>query len=970
MKFSFLCLFLIGFFSINAQENNWSFNLIHYSTQDGLPSNETYKIFQDSNEYIWVATDRGVSRFNGSTFKNYTKKDGLVDNTVFGFYEDTESRIWIRSFLGKLCYFENDSIHQYAFNDSLIKHVTTGIISGIFLENDTMYVGVSSGKKSGMFKISPKGKLSNELQYNDTTVKPWYIIDNGAYLLYGNFINKTFPKGTTVINIYNEKKTSIPIKSYASKIKVIKWCEHEYIVSLEKTILIIKNDSISNQLKFNQQILSLYKDKENKLWVGTNDGIYYYKNGIENKPLHVLPEISVSSVLEDQEGSIWISTLNDGIYRIASKEVLILPNINTSKKININSISHDQNNSIWTTYSNGTIEKITLDKRQLFPLSDEVKEAYNIYHFGVDSMIISSGHSDQHFLINGVNKSVSIGVYGLKNIIYLADEKYFVGCCPTGILMFNLDSLLYKSAVNGFGERINDLCIDSKNTIWLAGFSSLWSYDGENYTNHGLENDLLEQRINQIKVDNDNHLYMALSSNGILIKNGKDVHHIGEKEGLLSDMCTSIYLHKNELWIGTNKGLNRLTVNSWSPFEYQIDSYDEFMGLPHGDIRSITYLNNHVWLAYHNKIAVFNEQKVKSNSVAPKLYLKSILVNNEPTSTDDLNNLSYTNNNLSFDFESIGYKNLGETNIQYRLTSNSLQWKKATEGFIQLPSLSSGDYQLEVRSINEAGIESDSFEINFLILPPWWETWWFKLSFLGIVGLIVWGIFKWRIAVVRAKNRAERKIAELEKSALQAQMNPHFIFNSLNSIQKFISESDKQNAEIFLAKFASLIRLILESSRAPSFPLEKEKMLLEYYLELEQNRFKNKFNFSIKIDDQIDLFDAYVPPMIVQPFIENAILHGMLHKEGKGNITIEFNHESNNSIKCIVDDDGIGRKKAATFKVNSAHQSVGILIAKERLSILSGSIDNEINIKIIDKVTDDNVSLGTRVEILIPLLDD
>jgi putative methionine-R-sulfoxide reductase with GAF domain/streptogramin lyase len=220
----------------------------------------------------------------------------------------------------------------------------------------------------------------------------------------------------------------------------------------------------------------------------------------------------------------------------------------------------------------------------------------------------------------------------------------------------------------------------------------------------------------------------------------------------------------------------------------------------------------------------------------------------------------------------------------------------------------------------------------------------------------------------------EKKLLELDKRAaenkmmaLRAQMNPHFIFNALNSIQKYILKNDADNAELYLEKFAKLIRLILDNSRTNYVQLNNEIELLKLYLDLEMLRFQNRFEYKIEIDPELDEEETEIPSMIVQPFVENAILHGLNYKETKGHLLIQFKIE-NDFLKCIVEDDGVGRKRAQELKnkLQSSHKSVGLKVTEERLEVISKMNAMKASIKTID-LDKDGIAAGTRVEIVFPI---
>ena len=222
------------------------------------------------------------------------------------------------------------------------------------------------------------------------------------------------------------------------------------------------------------------------------------------------------------------------------------------------------------------------------------------------------------------------------------------------------------------------------------------------------------------------------------------------------------------------------------------------------------------------------------------------------------------------------------------------------------------------------------------------------------------------------QNQLKQKASELEMQALRAQMNPHFIFNSLNSINRFILQNNKAQASEYLTKFSRLVRLILQNSQAPLISLESELEALQLYLELEELRFDHHFEFKINIDHEIDTEIIEVPPMIIQPYAENAIWHGLMHKEEKGHLLIQLSLEEDEILCCKITDDGVGRKKAAELKSKSAstHKSMGMRITAERIAILQQKKQLDSNILIKDLVFPDGNPAGTEVLIKIPIRYD
>jgi len=226
-----------------------------------------------------------------------------------------------------------------------------------------------------------------------------------------------------------------------------------------------------------------------------------------------------------------------------------------------------------------------------------------------------------------------------------------------------------------------------------------------------------------------------------------------------------------------------------------------------------------------------------------------------------------------------------------------------------------------------------------------------------------------KMELEEAERRAviEQQKNESDLTALKSQMNPHFIFNSLNSIQSVVIANDTDKAVNYLAKFASLMRYILAHSQKPFVNLSDELTAMKIYLDVERLRFDNKFNYILDIDPEIDEEFLEIPPMIIQPFIENAILHGLLNKDGIGTLKVQLKLKDKEYLTCVIEDDGVGREKAAEIRAQSGlkHKSKGMFITQKRLEILNRSNKDQLNVRITDLKDSQNQPCGTRVEILI-----
>jgi LytS/YehU family sensor histidine kinase len=330
--------------------------------------------------------------------------------------------------------------------------------------------------------------------------------------------------------------------------------------------------------------------------------------------------------------------------------------------------------------------------------------------------------------------------------------------------------------------------------------------------------------------------------------------------------------------------------------------------------------------------------------------------------------LAYNNNYLTFQFVGTTIQSPGKVRYQYMLEGLEDNWNALTNrSEASYGNLPHGHYTFKVKAVNSDGYWSKEYHYNVTIRPPWWHTWWaYTIFALTLIG-VIYTLFRYRLNKVRRDHEMKQKTAELEMQALRAQMNPHFIFNSLNSINLFILENNKLQASEYLTKFSRLVRLILNNSREPLIPLERELEALQLYLELESLRFEQRFNYKITVDKNIDTSALKVPPLIIQPYAENAIWHGLMPKKEGGNLDISL-YQQEHILVCKITDDGIGRKKAAEYKSKSSsgNKSMGMRITSDRIAILQNQDLGNSYITINDLVLPDGSPGGTEVLLQIP----
>jgi LytS/YehU family sensor histidine kinase len=301
------------------------------------------------------------------------------------------------------------------------------------------------------------------------------------------------------------------------------------------------------------------------------------------------------------------------------------------------------------------------------------------------------------------------------------------------------------------------------------------------------------------------------------------------------------------------------------------------------------------------------------------------------------------------------------------------KWQVTRNQNLEFPALPPGEYTLELQAINRFGVKSQLIPISFVVEAPFWGTWWFSTLFLSLAGAAVFLILNHRNQKekerLEQKMEIEKKWAELEQQALQAQMNPHFIFNCLNSIQQYFLTNDGEKANKFLSMFAALVRETLHFSSQKSIRVSDEVRYLSRYLELEKMRFGDHFVYEIFVDPKLPSNFIEIPALMLQPYVENAIRHGVRHRaSGTGFIRISFVMKDE-ELHCIVADNGIGRDKSKQLKGRQPveYQSRGMELGQKRIEALNKLFQREIQVKIYDKKDAQGLALGTEVQLIIPV---
>ncbi len=599
----------------------------------------------------------------------------------------------------------------------------------------------------------------------------------------------------------------------------------------------------------------------------------------------------------------------------------------------LNELTYTSKNTFWlSTVVKGNLLKISNDTLETQPLPR--KSAYFVKELDNGQFICGTGGNptENNLLYLLLSKdTITIPLTrtdaGSKSSFIVLNDGSFLFAKDFELIHFTREEVIQRVFVE---KNITTLYQDSKDKIWIGLFDGgMLCYRNNNITSNSTISYLGSNSITSIVEDLSNNLWVGTLGNGVFYLPAQQ--SIKYKAPLLFSDTSNIIEQKVGI---KSDGLSDVSNSS--------------------------------------ELRVISTQSNIYDSIPPSIYISNLQIMNRDTSIQKSFALSYNQNFLKINYIGFSYKDPETIQYKYVMLGLDKDWTYTYNNTVQYTTLPPGEYKFVVRSMNKKGIWSESdASVTFRISPPFWETWWFlaltMLSVLLFSGLI---IFLWirNIKIKeQAKSEINRKIATIELQALRAQMNPHFMFNTMSSIQHYITTNETESALRYLSKFSKLMRKILDNSKTPTISVKDEIETLELYLTLESLRFRDKLNYTVEVDKSIDHNYDEIPAMLIQPYIENAIVHGINHKKTAGTISISLTRE-NQFIKCTITDDGIGRKAAEKINhsKNKKHTSAGMSITKERLAILNEAQGSSLNVDIKDLFDLNGNGCGTQVEIYIP----
>lgn len=947
-----------------------------FTIQQGLPSSEVYTVIQDSKGYLWFGTDNGVCRYDGEKFSNYSTQDGLSDNVVFKIFEDSQGRIWFGTQSCKLSYYFNDSIFSFEHNKVLYDTLPKNpILTSFYVDkNNNVFLGLVS---DGCFKISQKGKLEHfypDLK-NYLGWGTFYVLDFDSALV--GFVSADIPESKTERIIFPSEgkilKSTFRLESKQitrSNVCTLKSKNGHRYISLSKSLISADKNFKESFFPFEKEILCLYEDHQNKIWIGLAKGGIRIL-GEKTNSFSFLQDLSVSSILNDHEGGFWFTTLEKGIYYIPNISIHEFSKESGYNNVACNAICSDNNGHIYAGLQNSNVCILSDDDYKLQSVSGI---EFNHNPYVVLDLQFQSPSKLWVGTVGDIIKTVfnKITLNGLEIIpvsspYLLLYQNSIWGGNSIGICKYNNQYLAYNTSLLLPHIRVNCLAPDTLNNFWIGSKNGLWKFQSEKFQYLGNTNPLLQFAINDIKKIN-NQLLLATEGAGLVVMKDDSIYNFNNQDGLIGENINSIYVDRDGLvWITTKQEIATIDFNNGN--HKLITNVSEKYGLSGEEISEIILNKGDILIAEKNGLRIIKNYKEKKLAIEMPVYITNILVNHSDTLLREYYDLPYDKNSIGVNYQAISYKFNKQLSYKYRMIGLDSTWYSTPNPSVHYAALPPGNYQFEVTVAGFPDFVHKTASVKFFIHPPYYKTWWF-ISLVIIVSIsLIAALIYLRIHQIVTKSRLLQELNNTQQKALSAQMNPHFIFNSLNSIHTYILQNKTEDSSKYLAKFARLMRMVLDNSMEHLITIKDEIKALELYLELEVMRFKGKISYAIEVDDSIIADEMKIPPLLLQPYVENAIWHGLMHKEENGSIRISLKKQDHQII-CNIMDDGIGRAKSSEIKPDKEinRKSVGTSITEKRVSLINSVHNIKIGVTMNDLQDYKGNPSGTVVKIIFPVI--
>ena len=907
----------------------------YYTQRDGLPSNDIYNCVEDKKGFLWIATENGLSKFDGKKFTNYYTTQGLPDNDILSVQMDTAGVIWVLPFQKTPAYYDEK-------NDRFINSSTDKELSKIFFGNlNNCYPqnngGIAFCNNKGQFFIYKNKRCRSLLIANaqpSSTNRLIEMEDNFQVIVSQDSIRKI--KNNKVVHaealhiyyrqsVYTNNTLYITDSQKLHKIQILA------NGNMGKRTLLTLPFEIRG-LNFTGKQLALSSINGNIYFADTASLVFSQQAFSFNSLIRY--------VFEDKAGNTWICTKENGLIRYQQKGILSL--MDGGYQRNFNTVSF-LNNAIVAGTNDGQIflHSGAYNNNILFLKATKNYASWIRKMVPVKNGLYVGAEGGLFFLGNDLKKKELFNNatnIASKDFLVVDDSILFAG--NSGMVSeVSLPSLKINEVMK---IRVTALEAVSAKELYVGSNTGLYKYQKQkpvlNFANYF---PLLSTRVSALAYNKmDSILWIGLATDSLVaMQSDSSIFRIPLGLKLPGNNCKSLFTSKKgTVWVGTNTALGRINYSFKNgKMFYKIAVFTTADGIAGKQINDIAERNDTIYVATTGGISML-PSNLRFNVQEIPVYITKIKINNIDTTLLSQYDLGYKQNDISVEFSAADLAATTERIYQYKI--NDGEWIMSNIENIVLQQLAPGNYNVAIRALKRDGSPSNkAVEISFKIRAPFWKTPIFTIFiFVGLLLAIIYFLQK-RNKIKREqavqKLLTARRLGDLELRALKAQINPHFVFNCLNSI-KYLNHQQRFNeTALYLDKFSYLLRKTLDYSGLQKISLQDELVFSKNYLELEKLRLGTKMMYEIIIEQGIDVNEVLVPPLLMQPYLENGIKHGIRHLMNRqGEIRIEIKMDKHKII-CLIKDNGTGLQQNAKqeLSTNELQPPHGLTLQQRRAQL-------------------------------------
>ncbi len=985
------------------------YDFIRYSITEGLPQSQVFAAMQDSRGYMWFGTQGGgVCRFDGIAFETFTDENGLPSNYVNTLFEDSKKRIWVGTNRGFGWYDGKKWQTPGAFTEPVSAFGETA--SGEILIGYNSWMAVFHTK--GLIDYPRRGIASRPPVYalHRSPHGLWVATNKGAVLL---------DKPGQSLSTSNGLPSNL-VRALAHDGQGHLWLATAGgIVVADETQLKILAVYQSPLLK---NVLCLLPDSEGNIWAGTSDSGISIWSPADSAWTHIseqqgLPHNHVHALVRDNTGNIWAATSGGGVVRFVTQDFRHYDRSDGLTGDRVYAVLEDHRGRIWMSISQNGLCVFDSSGLRLFGRDSgylNVKCRTLAEDTSGRIWAGTEGKGIAIFDTSGMRvltKSDGLPSDFIQKIVPDPSGGMWVATAAEGIAYVtiregNAFSIKNYGEKDGLTERrIATIAVDKFGYLWFATQSGKVGWLKNRVDLYDQNSGLPGTPVRCITFDSSGqYVWIGTKGEGIYVADRYGEHiRFRPLQSPRSLSSKNIYLLQfdpaGNLWAGSENGVDKISFEKSGLLAKSIEHFGKnegFLGIETCQDAAICDHAGNLWFGTMNGLTRYSPSDRKYTGALPVLHFEKTLLFYKPLNetayaawaSDDGGiqdglELEWNKNHLSFEFRAVDLNHPNAIRYRWKIDGAvTADWSPLTaQTSVNFAGLSPGRYTFQVQATSDGETFTAPLYASFSVKKPFWQMLWFRLSFGIVLLALILGLFRYRVRQIRRIETAKRerlevqnRLLQLEQKALQLQMNPHFIFNALNSIQSLVSSGDAKSAKLEINAFAKLMRSILSNSRRQTISLKEEAETLEQYLRIEQFCQQNKFGFSISMPGDLDPEEIELPPMLLQPFVENAVIHGVSHLQYEGKIEIEFRVASGldgkgaGLLECRIRDNGVGREKAAMLREERrpGHSSMALEVTRERLDAMKNGPDYAA-LEYYDVINKEGKVAGTQVVIRLPL---